>query len=147
MATWTLIHSYINYAIIPNIGHIKQNGVRYCRKTHCTSHGRSTTLRIFNAQLTAKWELFNIKFCKELFPLINILKCVILHDDKCYFFQKDVETIEHLFSFCPIVKDFWIRQHSESQEWSTKFYFVKQQYYNTVHTQLATLINFAALYV
>ena len=34
-----------------------------------------------------------------------------------------------------------LRQHSESQEWSTKFYFVRQQYYNTVHTQLTTLIN------
>ena len=35
--------------------------------------------------------------------------CGITDDDKCYFCREDVETIEHLLFFCPIVKDFWVK--------------------------------------
>ena len=33
--------------------------------------------------------------------------CNITDNEYCYFCNDDIESIEHLFYFCPVVKDFW----------------------------------------
>ena len=48
------------------------------------------------------------KILSRILPTNKYLKmCNITDDESCYFCQSSVETIEHLFYFCPVVQDLW----------------------------------------
>ena len=52
---------------------------------------------------------FQYKILLRIIPTNKYLKvCNIIDYDSCYFCHSEVETIEHLFYLCPIVKELWI---------------------------------------
>ena len=62
----------------------------------------------FQCTLDSKMRAFQYKILLRIIPTNKYLKlCKITDNDNCYFCDNDIETIEHLFYFCPIVKAFW----------------------------------------
>ena len=52
---------------------------------------------------------FQYKILLRIIPTNKYLKvCNIIDNGSCYFCHSEVETIEHLFYLCPIVKELWV---------------------------------------
>ena len=53
---------------------------------------------------------FQYKILTRTIPTNKYLaRCGLVESDKCWFCKENIETIEHLFWFCPVVKTFWLR--------------------------------------
>ena len=60
----------------------------------------------FQCTIGSKMRAFQYKILLRVIPTNKYLKlCNIAEDNTCYCCQTDIETIEHLFYFCPIIKD------------------------------------------
>ena len=64
----------------------------------------------FQCTVDSKMRAFQYKILLRIIPTNKYLKmCKITDNESCYFCNNDIESIEHLFYFCPIVKDFWVK--------------------------------------
>ena len=64
----------------------------------------------FECTVDSKMRAFQYKILLRIIPTNKYLKlCKITDNECCYFCNNDIESIEHLFYFCPIVKDFWVK--------------------------------------
>ena len=62
----------------------------------------------FQCTIDSKMRAFQYKVLLRIIPTNKYLKvCKIVENDSGYFCHSEVETIEHLFFLCPIVKELW----------------------------------------
>ena len=72
-------------------------------KSEWTKYYQNNYLSVIEASLRA----FQYNILLRTIPTQKFLaKCKLVDSDKCWFCKESVETIEHLFWFCPIVKTF-----------------------------------------
>jgi len=63
----------------------------------------------FQCTIDSKMRAFQYQILLRSITTNKFLKlCKIKESDKCYFCENAVETVEHLFWFCPIVQTFWL---------------------------------------
>ena len=64
----------------------------------------------FNCTIDSKMRAFQYRLLLRIIPTNKYLKvCDIIDDDRCYFCHSEIETIEHLFFLCPLVKELWVK--------------------------------------
>ena len=64
----------------------------------------------FKCTIESKMRSFQYRLLLRIIPTNKFLfRCNMSHTDRCYYCGIECETIEHLFWFCPIVKNFWFQ--------------------------------------
>jgi len=102
MIYWTIVNR--TEAVLQGLGKWKDIYNLDIKDKECTKYH----LSIHNTCMEVKMKSFQYQIVHRILPTNKYLAmCKLVESDKCFFCEKDIETIEHLFCHCEKIQPLW----------------------------------------